>query len=254
LYGLVSKGFKSGTFVPWNNVAVGIDLEPETVWNFEIGAKTDWFNQRLRANIAAFYMDYKDIQVQTIIAPVPTFENAAKATILGSELELLARPLASSLLFNSTLSYLNTQYDEFLTQDAWGTPMDASGNQFAYVPEWKVTFGGQYTFQIGKFGFVTPRGDLSWTDRVFYDVLEDEALSQDPHVILNALVKYESPGGRWRLEFYGKNLTDEETVSNKQYIMTNSAVVPTTRANADIVQILEPPRTFGLVFQWLIWP
>ncbi len=254
LFGVISKGFKSGTFVPWNNLDVGINLEPEIVWNFEIGAKTDWFGQRLRANVAAFYMDYKDIQVQTIIAPVPTFENAAKARIIGTELELLARPLSSALLFNSTLSYLNTRYDDFLTQDAWGTPMDASGNQFSYIPEWKVTFGAQDTYQMWSLGFVTLRMDLAWTDTVFFDVLEDDALSQRPVAILNALVKWESPDGRWRLELFGKNLTDEETVSNKQYIMTNSAVVPTTPENGDIVAILNPPRTFGIAFQWRIWP
>jgi iron complex outermembrane receptor protein len=247
LYGLASKGFKSGTFVPWNNPAVGIKLDPETVWNYEIGAKTDWLDKKLRANIAGFYMNYEDMQVQTAFAPTPTYENAAKAKISGGELEILARPFASALTFNSTLSYLDAKYDDFQTTDPWGAPADATGKQMANVPKWKFTLGAQDTYGIGKYGFLTLRGDLSWTDKLYFDVLETEALSQESNTIVNALVKFETPKAMWSVEIYGKNLTNEETVSSKQYFMTNSFVVPTTAANADITQIMNPPLTVGFV-------
>ena len=65
LYASVSKGFKSGIFPSQNNVIqnVGEATPPEEVWSYEIGAKTQWFEDTLRVNLAIFYMDYQDLQL-----------------------------------------------------------------------------------------------------------------------------------------------------------------------------------------------
>jgi iron complex outermembrane receptor protein len=62
LYGSVAKGVKSGG----QNIP-GLDpsqdtYEPEENWTYEIGLKNDFLDGRLRANIAAFYIDWTGIQ------------------------------------------------------------------------------------------------------------------------------------------------------------------------------------------------
>jgi len=68
---------------------------PETVTDYEIGAKSEWFDQRLRANLAVYHSNYKDIQrtISVIEAGslVTEVQNAAAAKINGVELEVTAR-------------------------------------------------------------------------------------------------------------------------------------------------------------------
>ena len=74
-------------------------FEPERVTSYEIGYKANLFDRRLRLAIAAFYADYKDVQVPgsvgAVINGIPTFvgvtTNAGKATFKGVEIEALRR-------------------------------------------------------------------------------------------------------------------------------------------------------------------
>ena len=65
-YFSASKGFKSGGFNGRARNTLEISsYDPETIWAYEIGAKSEWFDNRLRANVSAFYNDYTDIQFTT---------------------------------------------------------------------------------------------------------------------------------------------------------------------------------------------
>jgi iron complex outermembrane receptor protein len=68
LYGVVSKGFKSGFKVPTNPVD-NPWIDPEKLWNYEVGIKSDWFDDRLRVNGSFFYYDYTDMQIRTFFVP-----------------------------------------------------------------------------------------------------------------------------------------------------------------------------------------
>lgn len=52
----VSRGFNSGGYqgIPPDPVAAATPFDPEFVWNYEVGAKTQWFDNRLRLNATAF--------------------------------------------------------------------------------------------------------------------------------------------------------------------------------------------------------
>ena len=91
LYGGVSTGFKSGGFV---DGAVGGELDdfgPEHLTAYEAGGKSQWLNGRLTLNAAAFYYDFDDLQVSTIIlegdAQGVDVANAAKAELYGIDAE-----------------------------------------------------------------------------------------------------------------------------------------------------------------------
>src|SRR5690606_39184581 len=101
VYASFSRGFKSGTFTqrvfpPRPDIP---SADPEKVDAYEIGFKTNWYDRRIRLNGAAFWTDYKDMQVNVSEAVPGGTEigiitrNAAKARIKGFELELLALPV-----------------------------------------------------------------------------------------------------------------------------------------------------------------
>jgi iron complex outermembrane receptor protein len=59
-----TRGFKSGG---WNARASSptqfLPFDPEKVWSYEAGVKSDWLDRRVRVNITAFWLDVSDLQV-----------------------------------------------------------------------------------------------------------------------------------------------------------------------------------------------
>ena len=108
-YGTVSRGFKSGGFqgqAPTGSAAE-TPFNPEFAWNYELGAKTDWFDRRLTFNISLFYTEYSDLQVrqnstrpgETI--PILRITNAADAEVKGVEIEWSATPIPELMVWGS---------------------------------------------------------------------------------------------------------------------------------------------------------
>src|SRR3546814_8004504 len=97
LYGSIARGYKSGGFQGLSGTAEGASTpyDPEFAWSYEVGAKTDWFDRRLRLNIAAFRTDYSDLQISQLVPLCcVVVSNAAKARIKGVEVEAVVRPFA----------------------------------------------------------------------------------------------------------------------------------------------------------------
>ncbi|MBW1750485.1 MAG: TonB-dependent receptor, partial [Deltaproteobacteria bacterium] len=215
LYALVSRGFKAGTFSVLNPPDQ-LTLDPEYLTSYELGFKTDWHDNRLRLNGAVFYYDYTDQQVNTFFPPnVTLVANAAESNITGAELELLARPIPA-LTLSGAISYLDAEYDQYLATDANGLPVDVSGNRMPYSPEWKFNFAAQYVFTVGDHGFLTVRGNLNWIDDIYFDHFQNDVLGEDAYTLIDALVRYETAGGRWSFELFGKNLSEEEYYTYKR--------------------------------------
>ncbi|MEM0952834.1 MAG: TonB-dependent receptor [Pseudomonadota bacterium] len=119
LYASYSRGYKGGGFnPPFDPIAFPNsrpDFEPEFVDAFEIGSKNRFFDGKLQANASAFFYDYQDLQVARIVNRTAFNENT-DAEIYGVEAELLWAP-DEHWLFNSNLSYLKTEIQDFSTID-----------------------------------------------------------------------------------------------------------------------------------------
>ena len=87
-YATIAKGYASGGF---SSALAGVGIQeynPESLWSYEAGFKSEFFEHTLRFNAAAFYMDYSNIVVQSFSAtangtPVNVYANAGKATGQG---------------------------------------------------------------------------------------------------------------------------------------------------------------------------
>ncbi|CAM3163349.1 TonB-denpendent receptor [Sphingomonas antarctica] len=64
LFASATRGFKSGG---WNARATApsqfLPFDPEKVWSYEVGVKSEFFNHRVRANLTAFRLDVSDLQI-----------------------------------------------------------------------------------------------------------------------------------------------------------------------------------------------
>jgi iron complex outermembrane recepter protein len=110
LYASANRGFKAGGFnigSPQNDA-----FNPEKIWSYEFGAKTELFERRLRLNLAAFYYDYTDLQVQDSVGQSTIIRNTGSAKIKGLELEVLARPIPG-LEIEASFGWLDATFDSF---------------------------------------------------------------------------------------------------------------------------------------------
>ncbi|MFO7552450.1 MAG: TonB-dependent receptor [Haliea sp.] len=155
-YVTASKGFRSGAFNGTDYVTRMYDAE--SLWNFETGAKTDLFERRLRLNIAAFYMDYKDRQ-EYVLQPgtgAQALFNIPESRIVGFEAEAVAR-LNDSLDINLGLGVLDAEVrrGSRTITDSFGT--DFVGNRLPNVPTLTANAGLHYSINLGP--------DLTFTGR-----------------------------------------------------------------------------------------
>jgi iron complex outermembrane receptor protein len=93
-YTSVAKGAKAGGFNSAAPTPGELAFGPETNWTYEIGAKTDWLDKRVRVNLSVFKVDMKDIQITNPSPNAPAAfitANAGTGKSEGFELELAAK-------------------------------------------------------------------------------------------------------------------------------------------------------------------
>ena len=233
LYGLVSRGYKAGgynsalaskipdleqegIFVPPESLVFG----SETMWNYELGLKGSWLEDRLVLSTALFYQDRDDMQVkQSIVIPmdpassacpcnfIDSLQNAAGGTNKGLEIEGSWQLTANINLFGS-LGLLDTEYKDYLSYahtDADpenGVPYDMSGRAQAHAPETQYALGAQ--FFIGQNWFA--QVDIEGKGEAYASANHNEKLGG--YTLLNMRLAYET--GNWSFGVWGRNLTDED--------------------------------------------
>lgn len=126
VYASFSRGYKSGGINPAFNpsiVSAPAVYHPEVLNAFEIGTKNSFLGGHFRANLSAFYYDYKGLQISRIIART-AFNDNVDAKVYGVEGEFVLAP-THSLQFNLNASYLHTKVGRLQLID----PRDPSGGR-----------------------------------------------------------------------------------------------------------------------------
>ncbi|WP_291535893.1 TonB-dependent receptor [Brevundimonas sp.] len=217
IYALASRGFRSGGFNgrPTSAAEVGA-FDPEELTSYEVGMKSDWLDRRLRLNLSAFHNTYDNMQV-TVQYPLPggvgiiaRTENAGKATIWGLEAE--GRLVATDwLTFDTSVGYLNGSYDEYLSQDAAGNPVDLSDLDLRHAPPLSASLGATFNWTVNSDIDASLRIDAAYQDRQFINAQNTPELEAEANTIVNASLRF-----AWRsgLSFSidGQNLTDEQVI------------------------------------------
>jgi iron complex outermembrane receptor protein len=238
VYFTYSQGFKSGG-VQSNSYLLPPALQstaiyrPEKVKAYEVGVKSSP-SPSLIFNAAAYYYDYKDLQVQVQAqTAIATTLNAATARIYGFDADATWRA-TPELAFTAGLSLLDAKYKQFPnaivlrpkpplangslqgnipTNAANGFPngVDVSGNAMPRAPKATVTLVGDYTREFSP-GTWNLNVTVFYTTKVFYD--SDERVSQPAYALINANTSWKPAGTNYRFEAWVKNLTNKEYVSS----------------------------------------
>jgi len=210
VYARVARGYKAGGF----NMTLPVELndkkefDTETLYNYEIGLKSHWFEGLIDTNLAVFYMDRQDQQVaasqQDPNKPqrfILYTENAGSSHNYGAELDATWYA-TDNLQFYSSLGWLETAYGDYQYQDKYGSAVDLTGRDLAHSPHLTYSLGGTYRANSGWFANV----NMSGKSEFYYSDSNDSR--SEPYTIVNARVGYEASA--WSAYLWGRNLFDEE--------------------------------------------
>ena len=258
VYLTLASGFKPGG----SNLTFGFDndnappmvfptFEAETVDSTEVGIKTDLFNGKARANIAAFSYDYENLQFQAT-DPDPYrggVANIPESEMSGVEIEFTA--LASdSFTFDMNLAFLNSEvssdyfvldnvdaYQYFFGEEdlRYGLRENVKGNQLAKTPEFTADVSLMYETDLPSGNYLTAmlqyvkRG--KFMQRVSNNPVVDAIPAYDI-VNLNIGIDFNNNIG---LNMMLLNVTDEDGINSS---MTDVFGVASTGLE------LIPPRQF----------
>ncbi len=222
-YVSATRGFKSGGFDFGSPTAQDATngYNPEYLWAYELGVKSEWFQHRLRVNLDGFFYQYSDMQVEVFVPPANAItENAATSHISGVDLEVAARPIAP-LELHTTLAYLHARYENF--PGAYVNPFgnfNASGNALNQAPDWAYTGGATYTFGLGHLGSAYAGVDYTGQSRVYFTPANNGVggvtgypQQQGDYGLLSARAGWNSPDSRWNFVVIGLNLTQRQYVT-----------------------------------------
>lgn len=207
VYVSAARGFKAGGFAPYfADTPDDAKFDPEYVWSYEAGMNTNWIDNRLILNAAAFYTKAKDLQVhKSTIIGLQSISNAAEATFQGFEVELQARPV-SGLDIMASFGYLDTEFDDYEDPFNPAGPQDYKGNKVPYSPEYEVSLAAQYRFPWG----LCARAEYLRLGETYYAVANK--LKQGAYNLVNAKIGYERE--HFDIYFYMNNIFDEEYYNN----------------------------------------
>lgn len=235
LYAKTGRSYKSGGFNQrmTTNPATQVSYLPETVYDFELGVKSQWFDNRLRANADVYRSDYKHIQRSAIAnsgggAPTTVTKNVGDGKIDGVEVELTALP-TREIWLHATVGYTYPRYTSY--RDAG---FDQNFQKFAFVSKWTYSLSAAYTVPT-KVGDLRGQVDYSWRSSYETDpsdspgtvrIVGGVPLANNPGVpdayriqqeygLLNASLSLKLDEHDMSIRLYGKNLTKEKYITQE---------------------------------------
>lgn len=221
LYASYSEGFKSGILNVGGGTMDHIEVDPEQIKAYELGYKYN--SGDLMFDVAAFYYDYKDLQVASYIGASSVIRNAANSTVYGVDAQL-RYALTEQWEISLGGTWLDATYDDFEESQSWSqctdpvfctgpnaglfAPMyeDASDNEMQRSPELTATLGVNYATVLLD-GELNLSGTLYHTSDFYFD--SSENYRQDSYQLLSLRAQWTDPSGHYTLAVYGDNLTDE---------------------------------------------
>ena len=226
-YALVSRGYKVGGFNPDPSIEDDVkQFDTETMLNYELGMKGSWLDESLTTQVALFYQQRDDVQVnqsrafpnEGVFEFVGFIDNAASGNNYGAEVEFNWQLTELVTLFGS-LGLLETEYQDWVNlshvdrNEDTGEGYDMSGRAQAHAPEYQYFAGSQ--FDLGEALYF--RIEFEGKDSFYFSESHNE--TSQSYNLINARIGYDI--GNASFSVWGKNLGDEE-VETRGFYFSNA--------------------------------
>ena len=202
-YFSVTRGYKAGGFNQTFQKEEETSFGPEYNWNYELGGKVHLLKDKLYAEAALYYIDWRQQQVnQTVPGVGNVIHNAGHSSSKGFELALNSSPLKN---LSIALSYGYT-YAKFIEYQK-SAKLNYSGNMLPMVPRNTLSCSASYALYPSSTSFIDKivlTAGLTGVGKIYW--AEDNEVAQNFYALLNAKISITSGIFTW--ECWGKNITD----------------------------------------------
>lgn len=231
-YATYSEGFKSGAFPSQTNrpSVAAESVAPETVTNVEFGMKSTWWDNRLQFNASYYDMDYKDLQVFELNRQLLLTLSSAQASSKGFDVEFNVL-LTDNFRLSTSYNNSDAKYTDFITSGG----DDVSGNRMVFAPDASYAIDANYRVPLDAAGSLDFNVAYNWKDDYYTAVSNADKTRQEAVGMLGANLSWTSHDQSWMVTLWGKNLTDEQQLSN--------LIVDPTGITSEFYMA---PRTYGL--------
>jgi len=270
-----SRGFKPGTFnAGVSGQSQSDPVDPESLDSFEGIFSADIWNGRVNLSAELFYYLYKDYQLflfsdAPIGPPVLEIQNASEVENYGMDAEINLKPLEGlvderieALAINLRFGWLESQFIDFTNTRLFSNSagqtipveVDFSGQRLPNSPRFSLSGNVDWTFELGRFGSLTPRYDFTYTDDVFFDAeegrgnvsfdgshgLPEFTTGQRGYILHNFRLTYRPLDANLEVAGWVRNITDQRYKTFAFDVSQFSQVV---------LNLIGNPRTFGVDFK-----
>lgn len=255
LFATHSTGFKSSGF---NTDGVFPALAPEarlfdaeTSNNYEVGIKSEFFNNSLQANVTAYRTEYENFQDRSFDGVSFLVRNVGELRSQGVEADFTWLPTDQLTLFASA-AYQDAEFIEYPNAAPLpgGTPQDLSGTTPNYAPEWQGSIVADWLDDL-------PGTQMEYFLRGEYQYNGDQNVgaitNNNPQAIQDAVSLINARAGlnvteNLNVSVWGRNLTDEgycTAISEQPFGAALGGTVVATNTTATRC-IVAAPRTYGI--------
>lgn len=271
LYATYARGFLAGIPADVGFVLNAIPtppILPEHVNAYEIGFKSDLFQDHLRLNLDVFRSNYANLQVASSVinpagTPIGEITNAAASRSQG--VELAEELVLGGFRFRTAVTYLDARYLRYpnvtLTAaqtfcranpkvagcvaefpNGVGPLQDLSGMPTSFAPTWSGSATASYNFALPHgYHFIT-EADVFGSTRYFFgnNGTDDPEQMQPGYARTDGRLSLEGPDAHWAIDIVLKNLTDKRIVSGG----AGGTSLPTSTGST--LMLIEQPRNVAV--------
>lgn len=195
----IPSGLSEKIFGPKPSIEQTTYYKPETAWNYEIGTHLNFFDGRLKADLAAFWIETSDLQISQMaesgLGRVTV--NADKSRSIGMEASVQAS-VTDALSVNATYGYTHA------TLRHSGNEAHPSDYFVPFAPQHTMALGAQYTWHTrGWMQDITLGATGKGNGRIYWTREND--LSQPFYALPDARLSVRHDN--LELALWGSNLT-----------------------------------------------
>ncbi len=238
IYARVATGYRPGgpnVLPPGAPVGTPGSYDSDSLTSYEVGYKSTGSNGKFSLDIAAYFLDWEDIQLFAQVNGVGLNANGGTAESKGVEFTASFYP-SDSLILSINGAYTDAE----LTQDTDPLVGGMDGDPLSFVPEWSFGLSGGYEWSVMGDSMAYIGGNIAYTgDRPASFSNRDAGGSirvAESFTTVNLRAGLDT--GQWSFELYGKNLSDEKGINS----INSAGSLPNGALGLSYIR----PRTIGL--------
>jgi iron complex outermembrane receptor protein len=246
IYGRIATGFRPGgpnVLPPGAPPDIPRTYSSDRLTSYELGLKAGGGQaDKFSLDLSAFYLDWKDIQLLAVVNNFGINANGGTAVSKGLEMAASVFP-ASGLVFSLNGTYTDAK----LTQDTDPVVGGMDGDPLPYVPDWTFGLNADYEWTVMGSARASVGGSLNYTGErtAAFDERAADGSIRKAGSFLTLDLRAGLYHGRWSVELYGKNLTNDMGVTS----IDPAGFLPNGALGLSLIR----PRTIGVSVGTRLW-